>query len=162
MILIAGGTGTLGTKLLDRLLTRGLPVRILARNPARSSYPVSPPVEMVQGDVRDPASLLRAMTGVDTVVSAVHGFTGSSGNSPRSVDFRGNANLIDAASPFRFRPHPGLILTPGLISHVVEPPVENDTLLRASRSRAARAAVRVGSDPVRMGSAGETRSRMVD
>src|SRR5438552_8879065 len=98
MILIAGGTGTLGTKLLDRLLTRGLPVRILARNPARSSYPVSPPVEMVQGDVRDPASLLRAMTGVDTVVSAVHGFTGSSGNSPRSVDFRGNANLIDAAA----------------------------------------------------------------
>ena len=98
MILIAGGTGILGTKLVDRLLSRGLSVRVLARNPSRSSHPVSARVEMVQGDVRDPTSLVRPMTGVDAVVSAVHGFSGLGGNSPESVDFRGNANLIDAAA----------------------------------------------------------------
>ena len=98
MILIAGGTGILGTKLVDRLLSRGLSVRVLARNPSRSSHPVSAGVEMVQGDVRDPTSLVRPMTGVDAVVSAVHGFSGLGGNSPESVDFRGNANLVDAAA----------------------------------------------------------------
>jgi len=98
MILIAGGTGILGTKLVDRLLSRGLSVRVLARNPSRSSHPVSARVEMVPGDVRDPTSLVRPMTGVDAVVSAVHGFSGLGGNSPESVDFRGNANLIDAAA----------------------------------------------------------------
>src|SRR5256885_8158430 len=98
MILIVGGTGTLGTKLVDRLSARGLPVRILARHPARASGTVSGPVEMVEGDVRDRPSLLRSMDGVDTVVSAVHGFAGLGGSSPESVDFRGNANLIDAAA----------------------------------------------------------------
>src|SRR2546429_1776942 len=98
MILIAGGTGILGTKLVGRLLSRGLSVRVLARNLSRSSHPVSARVEMVQGDVRDPTSLVRPMTGVDAVVSAVHGFSGLGGNSPESVDFRGNANLIDAAA----------------------------------------------------------------
>jgi NADH dehydrogenase len=38
------------------------------------------------------------MAGVDTVVSAVHGFAGSGGVSPSSVDRGGNANLIDAAA----------------------------------------------------------------
>jgi uncharacterized protein YbjT (DUF2867 family) len=98
MILVAGGTGVLGTKLVGRLSARGLPVRVLARHPADASYPVSTRVEMVQGDVRDPASLLRSMAGVDTVVSAVQGFDGLGGNSPASVDSRGNANLIDAAA----------------------------------------------------------------
>src|SRR6266550_3144312 len=98
MILIVGGTGTLGTKLVDRLSARGLPVRILARHLAHTSGTASGPVERIEGDVRDRPSVLRAMDGVDTVVSAVHGFGGLGGNSPESVDFRGNANLIDAAA----------------------------------------------------------------
>ena len=98
MILVAGGTGTLGTWLVPRLQRRGLSLRILTRDAARLTYQRGEHLAVVEGDVRDRASMLRAMAGVDTVVSAVHGFAGSGGVSPASVDRDGNANLIDAAA----------------------------------------------------------------
>ena len=98
MILVAGGTGRLGRQLVQRLLTRGLLVRVLSRNPPRAVQPASTPLEWVQGDVRSRQSVERAMTGVDTVVSAVHGFAGSGGVSPASVDRDGNRNLTDVAT----------------------------------------------------------------
>jgi uncharacterized protein YbjT (DUF2867 family) len=97
MILVAGGTGTLGTLLVQRLLHRGLQVRVLTRDPSRVHDPDRENLEVVQGDVRVRASLTKAMTGVDTVVSAIQGFVGSGGVTPASVDRDGNANLIDAA-----------------------------------------------------------------
>ena len=97
MILIAGGTGRLGTLVVDALVDQGLEVRILSRNPSRPGYGDSR-IELVTGDVRDRDSLDAAVSGVDVVVSAVHGFTGPGGNSPESVDHRGNRNLIDAAN----------------------------------------------------------------
>jgi uncharacterized protein YbjT (DUF2867 family) len=59
---------------------------------------MSEDVEVIHGDVRDRAGVARAMAGVDTVISAVHGFAGPGGVSPASVDRDGNANLIDAAA----------------------------------------------------------------
>lgn len=97
MILVAGGTGTLGTLLVQRLLHRGLQVRVLTRDPSRVHDPNRENLEVVQGDVRFRASLTKAMTGVDSVVSAIQGFVGSGGVTPASVDRDGNANLIDAA-----------------------------------------------------------------
>ena len=95
MILIAGGTGRLGTLVRGTLVDRGFGVRILTREPQRVSTR-DDGVEMVTGDVRDRDSLLPAVAGVDVVVSAVHGFTGPRGISPASVDHAGNVNLIDA------------------------------------------------------------------
>jgi uncharacterized protein YbjT (DUF2867 family) len=89
-VLVAGGTGRLGARVVERLRARGLPVRVLSRD-------VSHDPDCVKGDVRDPASLERAMQGVTTVVSAVHGFAGPGGVDPRSVDRDGNANLIRVA-----------------------------------------------------------------
>ncbi len=93
MILVAGGTGTLGTELVRRLVARGERVRVLSRNAAK--HPASAQVEVVEGDVRDRRSLERAVAGVATVVSAVHGFLDKEG--PRAIDRDGNANLIAAA-----------------------------------------------------------------
>jgi NADH dehydrogenase len=70
----------------------------MTRDPARVRYPIGDRVGVVEGDVRDRMSVVRAMAGVDTVVSAVHGFAGPGGVSPASVDRDGNANLIDAAA----------------------------------------------------------------
>jgi uncharacterized protein YbjT (DUF2867 family) len=98
MILVAGGTGNLGTRLVRRLLARGLEVRVLTRDSARVKDRGAERLEIVEGDVRVPTSLSQAMTGVETVVSAVHGFAGPGGVSPASVDRDGNANLIDAAA----------------------------------------------------------------
>jgi uncharacterized protein YbjT (DUF2867 family) len=97
MILLAGGSGRLGRLLVNRLVERGLPVRILTRQPARGRYPGGELVTVIRGDVRDRQSLGPATAGVDVVVSAVHGFTGPEGDSLAAVDRDGNANLVEAA-----------------------------------------------------------------
>lgn len=98
MILVAGGTGTLGTRLVRRLLRRRLSVRVLTRDASRVTLTGAERPEVVEGDVRVRESVVRAMAGAETVVSAVHGFAGPGGVSPASVDRDGNANLIDAAA----------------------------------------------------------------
>ncbi len=97
MILIAGGTGRLGSVLAARLSGRGLAVRVLTRVPARASHLAALGIEVVTGDVRDRASLALAVDGADVVVSAIQGFTGPRGTSPATIDYQGNVNLIDAA-----------------------------------------------------------------
>lgn len=97
MILIAGGTGTLGTQLVGRLAAHDR-VRVLTRDPRRAAHLEGGNVEVIEGDVRVAASLVEAVAGIDMVISAVHGFAGPGGVSPASVDRDGNANLIAAAS----------------------------------------------------------------
>lgn len=96
MILIAGGTGTLGREVVRRLRDRGLPLRVLTRDPSRAEA-LPAEVEVVVGDVRDPAAVARAMAGVETVVSAIQGFAGPGEVSPETVDWQGNHNMIQHA-----------------------------------------------------------------
>jgi uncharacterized protein YbjT (DUF2867 family) len=98
VILVAGGTGRLGTLVVRRLLDGGLDVRVLTRDPQRAGHLAADHVDVVTGDVRHPESLERATAGVDVVVSAVHGMVGPRGISPATVDRDGNANLADATS----------------------------------------------------------------
>jgi NADH dehydrogenase len=98
VILVAGGSGRLGTLIVRRLEARSLSVRVLTRDRSRTAHLKGSRVEVIEGDVRDGSSLGGAMAGVSTVVSAIHGF-GDIGNvSPASVDRDGNRNLIDAAA----------------------------------------------------------------
>jgi uncharacterized protein YbjT (DUF2867 family) len=97
VILLAGGTGRLGTALATRLTERGLPVRILTRDPARAAHLTGLGVQVVTGDVRDCGRLPAAVRGTEVVVSAVQGFAGPGHVSPASVDYQGNVNLIDAS-----------------------------------------------------------------
>ena len=94
MILVAGGTGTLGSRLTARLLERGLTVRVLARHGGTAPERGSERFESRRGDVTRREDVVAAMDGVTTVVSAVHGFL----SSPAAVDRDGNANIIDAAA----------------------------------------------------------------
>jgi len=94
VILVAGGTGRLGSLIVRRLTQRGMDVRVLTRDP---SVAAPDHVQVIVGDVRDRGSLGPATAGVDLVVSAVHGFVGPRGISPETVDRDGNANLVDAA-----------------------------------------------------------------
>ena len=93
MILVVGGTGTLGRRLTERLCDGGLAVRAMARHAATAATD-GERVESWRGDVTRPADVAAAMAGVTTVVSAVHGFLGS----PAAIDRDGNANIIDAAA----------------------------------------------------------------
>jgi uncharacterized protein YbjT (DUF2867 family) len=98
MIAIAGGTGRLGSLVARRLTERGVEVRVITRDPARAAHLRELPVQIVTADVRNRAGIRAAITGMTTVISAVHGFVGRGRVSPDSVDRDGNANLIDAAA----------------------------------------------------------------
>jgi dihydroflavonol-4-reductase len=63
--LVTGATGFVGWHVARALLERGRSVRALARDPARLRE--LPGVEPVQGDLRDPASLARAVEGSGVV-----------------------------------------------------------------------------------------------
>src|SRR5437764_7602361 len=74
-ILITGGAGFIGSHLADRLLRGGDRVRVLdnldsqvhGQERRRPDY-LDDDVELVGGDVRDPAAVEQALHGVDTVV----------------------------------------------------------------------------------------------
>ncbi len=96
-VLVAGGTGRLGALVVTALAARDVDVRVLTRDLRRAAHLAGTHVQIVLGDVRDPASLAAAAAGVDVVVSAVHGFGGPGGVTPASVDRDGNIHLIEAA-----------------------------------------------------------------
>lgn len=64
--LVTGATGFIGSHLVDRLLGRGDEVRALVRPGSDVSY-LEGRVELVRGDITDPASLPLAASGVDVV-----------------------------------------------------------------------------------------------
>ncbi|MBM3778922.1 MAG: SDR family oxidoreductase [Actinobacteria bacterium] len=78
-ILLTGATGYVGGRLLTALLERGHVVRCLARNPAYLAHRQSDRVEVVCGDVTDPASLAAAFDGVEAAYYLVHSMGEASG-----------------------------------------------------------------------------------
>jgi len=97
VILVAGGTGLLGCRVVKLLTDAGEQVRVLTRDPRRASQlPSGVEVEVMVGDLRR-GPLDAAVEGCDRVVSAVHGFAGPQRTSPAAVDRDGNRNLIAAA-----------------------------------------------------------------
>jgi uncharacterized protein YbjT (DUF2867 family) len=96
MILVVGGTGTLGREIVRRLLEAGAAVRVLTRDTTRARG-LPPTVEVAIGDLRDSASLSTAVRGCRVVVSAAHGFLGPGKPSPEAVDREGNRALVGAA-----------------------------------------------------------------
>jgi dihydroflavonol-4-reductase len=65
--LVTGGTGFIGAHVVRALLARGREVRCLVRAGSSLENLEGLPVEVVRGDLGDPASLVRAVSGVDVV-----------------------------------------------------------------------------------------------
>ena len=70
-ILVTGGTGFVGTHLVNALARRGHDVAVLARHPERARNRYNRPVERVRGDVLDMPSLVAALSGRDAVIHLV-------------------------------------------------------------------------------------------
>ncbi|MEV2266190.1 SDR family oxidoreductase [Nonomuraea africana] len=62
-ILVTGATGFVGRNVVRQLVERGESVRALTRNPGTASLPAE--VEVVRGDLAEPASLASALKGVE-------------------------------------------------------------------------------------------------
>ena len=102
MYLLVGGTGLVGGKVAERLRRADLPVRALVRSQTPSGRLEALNVQVVRGDLRDPASLVPALDGVATVVTTANAMArnlaGDGSVSIHDTDEVGNANLIDAAA----------------------------------------------------------------
>ncbi|HZP73988.1 MAG TPA: complex I NDUFA9 subunit family protein [Gaiellaceae bacterium] len=92
-VLVTGGTGFVGPKVVAALRDRGLEVRALVRRADRT--PLTD-VELATGDVTDPASLRAALEGCTHVVHLVAIIKGKPEDFDR-VMRRGTANLLAAA-----------------------------------------------------------------
>ena len=67
MIVITSPTGQIGRQVLDRVLDRGEPVRVIARDPGRLPRRVRERVDVVQGSHGDPDVVDHAFAGADAV-----------------------------------------------------------------------------------------------
>ncbi len=96
MILVTGGTGFVGPKVVHALRAEGRDVRAVVRDASRTDTLRNWGCELVEGDVTDAASLKRAAAGCDAVVHLVAIITGSASDFER-VMVRGTENLVGAA-----------------------------------------------------------------
>jgi uncharacterized protein YbjT (DUF2867 family) len=71
-VLVTGATGYIGGRLVPRLLAGGHRVRCMARDPSRLAGRPWPGVETVAGDALDPASLDRALAGMEAAYYLIH------------------------------------------------------------------------------------------
>ena len=94
-ILLAGGTGYVGGRLLRVLEETGRPLRCLARKPEFLRARVSASTEVVRGDVLEMSSLDEAMKDVHTAYYLVHSMAAGSGFEER--DRLGAENFARAA-----------------------------------------------------------------
>ena len=101
MILMVGGTGDLGGRIVRHLVRAGQQVRCLVRGGANADALRAEQVEIVSGDLTDPDSLRRACDGVDIVVTSAtvigRRLAGSKRPTIREADEMGMTSLIEAA-----------------------------------------------------------------
>jgi uncharacterized protein YbjT (DUF2867 family) len=96
VILVTGGTGFIGPKVVHALRAEDREVRCLVRKPDKAGTLKAWDCEVVQGDVTDPESLRRAAEGCDAVVHLVSIIAGSPSDLQR-VMTEGTQNLVAAA-----------------------------------------------------------------
>ena len=108
--LITGGAGFLGAALVRRLVRDGCRVRVLdnlARGAARRLADMAADVEVLEGDVRDPAAVLRAVQGIERVwhLAFINGteFFYSKPELVLEVGVKGMLNVLDACRRTRVR-----------------------------------------------------------
>ncbi|MDE2836674.1 MAG: NAD(P)H-binding protein [Chloroflexota bacterium] len=96
-ILVTGATGYIGGRLVPRLVEKGRPVRVLARDPDRvRSRSWSERVKVAVGDVLDLAALAEALDGVGTAYYLVHSM--GSGPGFHELDVRAAHTFGQAAA----------------------------------------------------------------
>ncbi len=147
MDLITGATGYVGSRLLERLVEEGRPVRALARDPDR----VTPSVQTVQADLLEDVGLARALRGIDTAYYLVHSMSGPAIQGFDSRDRIAATNFARAARAAGVErvvylggvvPASGDRLSPHLASRLE---VERILLESAPRATALRASIIVGA-----------------
>lgn len=103
-VLVTGGTGFVGSHLVELLLREGRAVTCLVRDPARLRWLDGARVSLVRGDCSDPGSLARAVQGVSTVYHLAGLTKARRAGEYYEVNHLGTKNLLEACG----RHNPGL------------------------------------------------------
>jgi len=98
--LVTGGTGFVGSHLLEALLRRGDTVRALVRSPARAAALGLDDVAWIPGDLDDPDALTRASEGVDVIYHVAGLVMARDEAEFHAVNAAGTRRLLEAAAPF--------------------------------------------------------------
>ena len=98
-ILVTGAAGFLGSHVTRQLSARGADVRVLLRSSSSNRAIADLPLEYVTGDLRDPASLDRALVGIQKVFHVAADYRLWSKRSQDIYDSNvgGTKNLLEAA-----------------------------------------------------------------
>jgi dihydroflavonol-4-reductase len=98
LVAVTGPSGHVGANLVRMLLARGHAVRVLVRREAIPAL-AGLDVELVKGDVREPASVARLVDGASAVFHAagIISIAGDPGGLVEQVNVRGTAHVADAA-----------------------------------------------------------------
>jgi dihydroflavonol-4-reductase len=98
-VLVTGATGLAGANICKLLVERGDGVRALARATADTGPLAALGIEVVTGDVTDPAAVLEAAKGSDSAIHCAALLGGASQNMAdfEAVNIGGTKNVLDAA-----------------------------------------------------------------
>src|SRR6516164_1001811 len=100
-VVVFGGTGFLGRRLVEHLTTEGATVRVAVRHPdqARSILRAAGlnKIDVFGADVRDPASVAAALAGAGAVVNAVSAYVEKGGITFEAVHVQGAETVARAS-----------------------------------------------------------------
>jgi len=95
--LVVGATGETGRRIVKELVKRGIPVRAMVRNTDSAREVLPPEVELVIGDVLEPATIEAAIADCTVLLSATGAKPSFDPTGPYKVDYEGTQNLVNAA-----------------------------------------------------------------
>jgi uncharacterized protein YbjT (DUF2867 family) len=99
LILVTGATGYIASRLIPQLLNHGYRIRALARQPQRLKNKIwFPQVEMAQGDVMDPSTLVPAFKDVDMAYYLIHNMASGHGYTERELEGARNFTRVAEAA----------------------------------------------------------------
>ena len=93
-VIVIGGTGETGRRVVGRLVREGRVVRVLTRDAQRAREVLGHDVQLVEGDVREPASIAGITHGMQGLICAVGTRRHFSANGTQQVEAGGVRHLM--------------------------------------------------------------------
>ena len=96
--LVVGATGQTGTRIIQQLVNQeNISVRALVRDVEKAKSTLPEGIDIVVGDVLEPASLKKAIADCQVLISATGASPSLDPTGPYKVDYEGTKNLVDVS-----------------------------------------------------------------
>lgn len=100
MILLTGGTGFVGRNLIRIMLTENIPVRCLVRTHKKAKAINAVGIQTAVGDITIPASIEKAMDGIDTIIHLVGILVETRKAGFELIHIQGTKNMVEVGRKF--------------------------------------------------------------